>query len=139
MKYGSKSTTFPLGNSTRTNIEVYNDGERVKTLKSYRIKVRVQGTQDEMTEFIKFTDKLRQLHSQGKLAVIKENPTTHPAFVFEYIKDNFEDGHFIYKCYTTLAWRLWYNPDRNEYQQTRIRMTLFGVSVLNRKNSNRNL
>ena len=102
MKYGTEATTFTMGNTSFRKINRFHEDRPDIVLKQYKIKIKINSLQDEMTEFLKFSDELRSLRAAGKLAVVKEDPATHPAFIFEYPKD-YKGSHFIYKAYTIYA------------------------------------
>ena len=87
----------------RSTIRVYRNGEETRTLKHYKVRVKVNTTQDEMTEFIRFTDQLNDLRSKGNLTFDKEDPSTRPAFIIDYPKDNIDGSYFIIKSYTILV------------------------------------
>ena len=93
MEYGSE----------RVIIRFYEAGEVIRKMKHYKVRVKINGSQDEMTEFIRFTDKMGEYRKAGKLVVDKNDPTTRPSFVLDYPKDDIDGSYFIIKCYTILA------------------------------------
>jgi hypothetical protein len=103
IEFGTESTTYRIGNAMITKIQKFRDGEEAIALKHYRTRVKVRNSQEEMTEFIKFSNELSQLRSEGKLMVDREDPSTRPAFVFEYPKEDRDGGYFVIKCFTILS------------------------------------
>lgn len=102
-EYGTEKTTSTTNGDQISEVVKYRRGEPVRTLRSYRVKVRVSGSQDEMSEFIRFTDELTKLRYKSKLAVDREDPDTFPAFILQYPKDDADGSYFIIKCYTVVV------------------------------------
>lgn len=100
MEFGTEKTTSIVGNTIISEIRKYYMGEVAKSLRNHRIKVKVINAQDEMKEFIQFTDELNKLRQQGKLAVDKDDATTYPAFIIQYPKEDLNGTYFIIKSYT---------------------------------------
>lgn len=71
-----------------------------KVLKQYRIRVKVYNPQEEMTEYIRFTEEIAKHRANGTLAYDKEDGNTRPAFIIEYPKENIDGGYFVIKSYT---------------------------------------
>lgn len=84
----------------RTVIQVYRDSEVTRTLKQYRIKVKVNTPQDEMTEYIRFTDEIAKRRENGTLVIDRNDHTTFPAFILDYPRENIDGSYFCIKCYT---------------------------------------
>lgn len=103
MEYGTLTTTSATPNKTVSDIVKHRRGEVAVTLRHYRIRVRVVTPQEEMTEFIRFTDELAKLRQQRKLTVDKDDPTTHPAFIIQYPRDSIDGAYFIVKSYTIIV------------------------------------
>lgn len=103
MEFGTLKTTFTVNDKTIADVVKYRRGEATKSLRNYRIKVKVVNAQDEMSEFIRFTDELAKLRKQGKLAVDKDDSTTFPAFIIHYPKEDLDGSYFIVKSYTVVV------------------------------------
>lgn len=101
MQYGSSKTTYPLDKkgSTIASISKYRNGETEVAMKHFRIRVKVYSAQDEMTEFIRFTDELDRCRKNGTLTYDKEDSSTRPSFIIEYPKENIDNSYFIIKNY----------------------------------------
>lgn len=101
-KHETERTTVDIGDSSLTDIKKYNGiyGDRI--LRTYRLKVRVASPQEEMTEYMKFSDELAKLRAEGKLAIDREDPTTFHCFMIQYPKVNIDGSYLIVKCYTVL-------------------------------------
>jgi hypothetical protein len=102
-EYGTESTTYKIGNAQITKISKFRKGEETICLKHYRTRVKVNSSQDEMTEFIKFTDELAKYREQEKLVVDKDDSSTTPAFEFDFPKENRDGSYFIVKRFTILV------------------------------------
>ena len=98
--FGTESTSLIVGNAEITNIKKYRNGEETLSLKHFKTRVKVSSSQHEMTEFINFTKELAKLRAENKLVVDKEDPSTRPAFVIDFPKENKDGGWFIIKCFT---------------------------------------
>lgn len=80
--------------SERTSIKIYHDGEE-RAMRHYKVRVKVTSTQEEMSEFIRFTKELSEL--KDKLTWDKEDPMTRPSFIIEHTG---KPSYFIVKCWT---------------------------------------
>lgn len=105
MKYGTTKTTYLLSNlgTTMVKVEKYRNEEVERSMKQYRVRVKVNGSQDEMTEYIRFTDEVAKLREEGALTYDKEDPSTRPMFIIDYPKENIDGSYFVIKCYTILV------------------------------------
>ena len=101
--FGTESTIYLIGDTTLTKIQKYRQGEEAVALKNVKTRVKVYSSKEEMAEFIKFTEELSKLRGENKLAVDREDPSTRPAFVFDFPKENIDNGRFIIKCFTILS------------------------------------
>lgn len=101
-EYGTESTTYKIGNAQITKITKFRKGEEAFICKHYRTRVKVNGSQDMMTEFIKFTDELVKYRDKGKLVVDREDSSTCPAFEFDFPKEDFDGSYFIIKRFTII-------------------------------------
>lgn len=101
--YGTEKTTSTLSGDIIAELVKYHKGQPANRLRSFRIRVKVTSAQEEMSEFIRFTDELSKLRQQGKLTVDKEDPTTFPAFIIKYPKEDMDGSYFIIKSYTVIV------------------------------------
>lgn len=100
-EFGSEATIQKAGNGTITTVRKFRLGAETVCLKHYRTRVKVTNSQEEMTEFIKFTQELAELRAQNKLIVDKEDSSTRPAFEFDYPKED-KGSYFVVKNFTIL-------------------------------------
>ncbi len=102
MNFGTEKTIFALDNkgSTLTNIAKYRNGDAEKVMKHYKVRVKVHSSQDEMTEFMRFTDEVERCRKNGTLTWDKDDPLTRPVFMIDYPKENRDNSYFIIKSYT---------------------------------------
>ena len=98
-EFGTEATTIKIGNAMITTIKKYRQGEETIALKHYRTRIKVNNSQQEMTEFIKFTQELADLRNHNKLIVDREDPSTRPAFEFDFPKED-KGSWFIIKVFT---------------------------------------
>lgn len=101
--FGTEKTTSTLGDNQIADVVKYRRGEVAVRLRNYRVKVKVINSQDEMGEFIRFTDELAKLRQQGKLTVDRDDATTYPAFVIQYPREDLDGSYFVVKCYTVIV------------------------------------
>lgn len=102
MNYGTEKTTRKIDNDfTMVDIKKIKEGEPYKTMRQYRMRVSVRDAQEEMTEFIRFTEELVSRRKEGKLVCDKHDPDTYPAFILEYPKTD-KGSYFVIKSYTIL-------------------------------------
>lgn len=101
MKYGSQKTThFIDENSSLADTVKYHQGTAERAIRSFKIKVRVASPQEEMAEFIRFTEELSKLRKVGKLTADKDDGATYPSFIIQYPKEDIDGSYFIVKCYS---------------------------------------
>lgn len=100
--FGTEKTISILNGNPIADVVKYHEGAATRSMRNYRIKIKVINAQDEMSEFIRFTSELSKLREQGKLTVDKDDATTFPAFIIQYPKESFEGSYFIIKCYTVI-------------------------------------
>ena len=94
-------TNFPIDdNSTIVDTTINNGTYGTKTTRTYRIRIHVKNSQEEMTEYIKFTNEVSDLRKKNKLTVDKDDSLSHPSFVIQYPKENIDGSYFIIKNYT---------------------------------------
>jgi hypothetical protein len=98
--FGTEATSQRVGNAEITSIKKFHNSEPTNSLKHYKVRVKVSSSKHEMTEFINFTKELSDLRVTNKLVIDREDPTTRPAFIFDYPKDSKDGAHFIIKCFT---------------------------------------
>lgn len=102
MKYGSVKTTHIMDDNGSALIEIikYRHEEVDRTMRQYKIRVHVKNAQEEMAEFIRFTEEITTHREQGTLAYDREDSTTRPSFIIEYPQKDVDGSYFILKCYT---------------------------------------
>jgi hypothetical protein len=101
MRYGTESETTELDNmgSTLTLIRKVRDYQVATTYKKFSIRVKVRDSKEEMAEYIKHTDSIREKKEEGVL-VLKESADYMPTFIVEYPKFNEDGSYFIIKSWT---------------------------------------
>lgn len=100
MRYGVEKTTIVINeNLSLTDIKKIKDSEPYATWRQYRIRVSVRNSQEEMAEFIRFTKEIAERKVKAKLICDKHDPSTFPAFIIEYPKND-QGSYFIIKRYT---------------------------------------
>lgn len=102
MNFGTQKTTLSDGNTSISDVAKYHSGEVVHRLRTYRVKVKVISAQDEMTEFIRFTDELAKLRQKNKLGVDAEDPATYPSFLIKYPRYDVDGSYFVIKTWTEI-------------------------------------
>lgn len=90
MEYGTEST-----------IITYKEAEIFRTAKHFRIRVKVSNPQEEMTEYIRFTQEIAEYRDKGMLIV--EDPP--PSFEIHYPKTNVDGYYFIVKSYCIITFK----------------------------------
>jgi hypothetical protein len=103
IEFGTESTIYVIGNTAITKIQKYRQGEETVSIKNFKTRVKVYNSKEEMAEFIKFTDEISKLRAENKLIVDRDDPSTRPAFVIEFPKENIDNGYFVIKCFTILV------------------------------------
>ena len=105
MQYGNTKTTYPIdeSGSTITTIDTYWRDQLTKAIKQYRIRVKVYNHEEELAEYIRFTDDIAKHRCEGTLTCDKEDMTTKPSFVIDYPKDNIDNSWFIIKSYCVIT------------------------------------
>jgi hypothetical protein len=101
VSFGTTRTVYPLDEkgSTIATISKSRNGDIERVIKHYRIRVKVGSPQDEMTEFIRFTDELSRCRKNGTLTYDRDDNSTRPSFIIEYPKENVDNSYFIIKNY----------------------------------------
>ena len=100
MQYGVEKTIEDLDDgSTISSIDKYRKGKSANTVKHFRIRIKIYTSQQEMTEFINFTEELAKYRLDKILVTDREDPSTKPAFIIEYPKEDVDGSYFIVKNY----------------------------------------
>lgn len=102
MNFGTTKTTLTDGNTSISDVAKYHNGAVVHKLRTYRVKVKVLSAQDEMTEFIRFTDELAKLRQKHRLGIDPEDQATQPTFSIRYPKYDVDGSYFVIKCWTEI-------------------------------------
>lgn len=101
MKFGVERSTEQLSPGVSlTTITKYRNEKPENKMKHYRIRVKVNNAQEEMTEFIRFIEDVTSKRKDNTLTVDRDDPTTLPSFILDYPKDS--TTGFIIKCYTVV-------------------------------------
>lgn len=103
MKFGSETTTYPINDvgSSIADYKHYRVGSLDQAIRTYRISLKVRNSQEEMTEFIRFTTELAQLRKDKKLAYSKD-VALQPAFIIQYPKEDIDGSYYVVKCYSVV-------------------------------------
>ena len=103
MKFRTEKTTYPIdANSSMSDSVKYHNGLAEKAVRSYRVRVKVGSSKEEMTEFIRFMEDISKLRGEGKLTVDRDDTDTYPAFIVHYPKEDIDGSWFVIKCYSVL-------------------------------------
>lgn len=103
MQYGTEKTTVTADDgSSVTTIAKYREGERERIIRHYRLRVRVRSSQDEMTEYIRFTEELSRCRQNNILTYDREDASTRPAFIIDYPKNDVDGSYFVIKNYCVI-------------------------------------
>lgn len=104
-KFGSEKTITDLDeNESRGSVtNIYRDGQVVKTFKQFKIRTKVANTQQEMSEFIRWSDDVREKRKSGLLAVDKGDETFLPSFAVQYPRDNEDGAYFTIRTWTEVV------------------------------------
>lgn len=104
MKYGTQKTVYDYGNAVLSDIIKYSEAgvHPERSYRNYRIQVRVADKNEELGEYIKFTEEVDAMKRAQLLMVDPEDNLTWPMFVVKYPKDYNYGPYFIIKCYTLL-------------------------------------
>lgn len=96
-KYGSsRSTTITDDNdSTRTPVEVFRDGDVVKSYIHQTKRIKVNSVKEEMSEYIRFSDQLQRLKEAGLLFTWVKDVKTIPSFTIDYGNHDDSKEYFV--------------------------------------------
>lgn len=75
--------------------ETYHKDKMVNVYVEYRDQLKVADSQEEMTEFLRFTGMLAELRSTNKLYVDWDDKSTHPWFGYRYPKEDVDGAYFV--------------------------------------------
>lgn len=92
MQFGQKKTRIT---STMTLIDKFYAGEISLTVVQYSERVRVAAPQEEASEFMNFSNKIRELRESDRLTYDTDDKTTLPSFRIQYPKEKTKDGYFV--------------------------------------------
>jgi hypothetical protein len=104
IKYGETFETTDLDNngSTLTLVKKWRNSEVAKTYRKYSVRVKVSSPQQEMAEYIKHTDMIKEKKDSG-LLVLKDGEDFMPSFLVEYPKQDQDGSYFVIKSWTEIA------------------------------------
>ena len=102
MQFGEETETKTLDqyNSTVSVTTRYHNFEAKKLIRRHVIRKKVLSKQDEMTEYLTFTDMIELKRKTGELVISDADPATKPSFVIEFPKNNVDGSYFIVQMYT---------------------------------------
>lgn len=102
MNYGQEKQTTTLDDegSTISKVITFFNGNPSKVIKQFRIRIKVGSAQQEMSEYIKFTDELRKKREAGVLVKEKDDPSTIPAFVIDFPRFDEDGTYFVIKSWS---------------------------------------
>ena len=102
MLFGTTKTTTTMDDkgSTRTIIDKVRMGETVKTYRQYCVRIKVKDSKEEMTQYLKYTEVIRDLRAKNLLVLKDEDVSLMPNFRVEYPKTNTDGSYFISKSWT---------------------------------------
>lgn len=105
VKYGTKKTTTTTDEfgSTITTVDTFQDSELMKRRVQYRIRVKVRDSKQEMAEYLKFNDLLREKRLLNRLITKDADASLLPNLVIEYPKYDEDGSYFIIKSWTELV------------------------------------
>lgn len=69
-------------------------------MRQYKIRVHVKNAQEEMAEFIRFTEEITTHREQGTLMYDREDSSTRPSFIIEYPATDVDGSYFVVKMFT---------------------------------------
>ena|ERR1017187_83438 len=85
LQFGQKKTSIE---SKLTLIDKIYMGEVSHTIIQHTSRIRVSSPQEEMTEYLNFSEMIRELRRKGTLLFDKEDKTTLPSFTIIYPKED---------------------------------------------------
>ena len=96
VQHGQEVDTIVLDNnfSTIETVDTLKDATVTTRFKRYNIRIKVQNKQDEMTQYLHFSDVIDRKLQAGELFIRDIDPSTQPNFGLEYRK-NMEHGYFV--------------------------------------------
>lgn len=102
MKFGTEKTTTDLDDigSTGSLVNIYRDGEVAKSYKQFKIRVKVADTQQEMAEFIRWSDDMREKRKDGTLVLERTEDNLMPTFTVQYPRFDNDGSYFVVRCWT---------------------------------------
>ena len=96
MNFGTKKTgAASKDGSVVSIVEDVFKGEVTKSFHQYSIRVKVENSQGETAEYLKFTDKLRELRDSKRIYVDVDDRQTIPAFMIHYPKKDIDGSYFV--------------------------------------------
>lgn len=101
MRFGIERLTTSLDNngSTLTIINTIREGKVIKSYKQRNERVKVFNSKEEMAEYLKHAELIRDKRKLG-LLVTKEDPSLQPTFKVEYPKYDEDGSYFVVKSWT---------------------------------------
>ena len=99
--FGIEKETTELDNSgsTLTIIKKIHEGEVAKMFKTFSVRVKVRDSKEEMAEYLRYTDSIKEKKQDG-LLVMKEGSDYMPSFAIEYPKFDTDGSYFVIKSWS---------------------------------------
>jgi hypothetical protein len=96
MEYGRQETGVTDDDgSVISRVENMYRGEVANSFQHFYLRVKVEGSQGETAEYLKFTDKMRELRDKKQLYIDPDDKQTIPAFMILYPKKNIDNSYFV--------------------------------------------
>lgn len=96
MNFGTKKqSAINEDGSVVSIVEDVFKGEVTKSFHQYFIRIKVDDSQGETAEYLKFTDKLRELRDTKRIYVDADDRQTIPAFMIHYPKKDIDGSYFV--------------------------------------------
>ena len=100
--YGTTRETTNLDDqgATLTLIRRIRGGEVAKSFKQYIIPIKVRNSKEEMTEYLKHTEKLKKKREEGTLVTSDKDKSLLPYFRVSYPKTDIDGSYFVESSWT---------------------------------------
>lgn len=101
LEYGETRDTRVIDNngSELVTIIKIRGSQMARKYKQYHMRVKVMNSKEEMSEYLKHTEALREKRESGILVVIGDKEL-HPSFTIDYPKIDVDGAYFIIKSWT---------------------------------------
>jgi hypothetical protein len=105
MRFGrtKETTTLDEYGSTITVIRNIRNFETMHTYKQFTNRSKVKDAKEEMVEFMKHSDNVRQKKLAGVLVIKDDDKSLQPHFVVEYPKHDIDGSYFVISSWTEVV------------------------------------